>query len=289
MKNSLKIELWKSFHNIFFYLAIAVGLLIALVDVAENSEIVRSLTESTLKFYTAGLVSGSHQGFSLFLLSLPYNGVNFASRLYLFIWPILAAMPFGASYSAERRSGMYNQMISRSSKNTYFISKYIAVFVSGGFVVAMPALADILLNALVCPYEVMDVSNSISSVFNGWFLAELYYTCPWIHALIWCVVLFFLGGSTAGICMIIGAKIRLQVLVMLFPFAVLTVWDVLFWNVLQPLIEGSQQSVLLSPLPMVIAANSIANPPWAVFTVIGVLIAAGFGIGYWQVTKHELF
>ena len=160
---------------------------------------------------------------------------------------------------------------------------------SGGAAVATPALVDILLNAMICPHEVIDVSNSISSIFNGWFMAELYYTYPWVHALIWCIVLFFLGGSTAGLCLIIGAKLRLQVLVLLVPFIVVTVWDMLFWNVFLPLFETSRQSVLFSPLTMVIAANSLPNPSWAVITVIGVLSVTGLSIGYWQVIKREFY
>ena len=288
MKNITKLELWKAFHNKYFYMSLLFGLVIALVDAIENYIIVQDLTERTLEIVALGLGSGGHSGFSLFLLSLPYNGVNYASRLYLFVWPILAAIPYGWSYSAERRSGIYYQIISRTNPRVCFGAKYIAVFISGGFAVSFPAIADILLNALICPYEVMDVSHSIASVFNGWFLSELYYTYPWVHALIWCGVLFMLGGTVAGLCFVAGAKIRLHALVVLIPFVALIVWDLFVGNVIMPMIPISYPSLLLSPLQMVIAASGLPNPEWIVLLSIIILGMLGVTIGYLRVVKSEL-
>lgn len=287
MRNTIKSELWKAVHNLFFYIAVFIGLSIALINAAENILIVRELTARTIEIKELGIGSGGHAGFSLFLLSLPYNGINFASRLYLLAWPLLAAMPYGWSYCGERRSGLYNQIVSRISPSKYYIAKYIAVFVSGGIAVFLPAAFDILINAMICPYEVMDVTHSIAPIFNGWFLSKLYYISPWVHALIWCSVLFLLGGSTATLCFCIGAKLKLPILVALIPFVILVLWDMVISNVVMPLIPNSAPVVLLSPLHMVIATSAYPNPAWVVYSSICILGILGFGIGYLQVLRNE--
>jgi len=83
-------------------------------------------------------------------------------------------MPFGWSYHQERQNGVYNQIISRSSKQTYFISKYIAVFVSGGLAVSLPLLFDLFATAMVCPYVVPTPIIPINIISDGYFLSELY-------------------------------------------------------------------------------------------------------------------
>lgn len=287
MKKMVKTELWKATHNTYFYLALAAGLVIVLIDLVENFVTVQGITERTLALLDTGAFSGGHDGISLFVLSLPYNGMNYASRLYLFVWPILAGMPFTWSYCAERRSGLYNQIVSRNSVDSYFVAKYIAVFVSGGLAVSLPLLSDVLLNAMICPYETPDVVMSQVSIFNGWFLSGLYYTIPWAHALIWCVVAFFLGGAVAGLCFLVGTRLRLQVLVVLVPFAILMLWDVLYNNVVYAYFWEYLPSVELSPLLLVLACGS-QNPVWLVATVVVTLTAVGFGAGYWQVKRNEL-
>ena len=288
MRNTLKVELWKAFHNGFFYIAIIAGMIIAIIDAAENYSLVQELTERTIEIQSLGLGSGGHSGYSLFLLSLPYNGINYASRLYLFVWPILAALPFGWSYCAERRSGYYNQIVSRSNPRICYFSKYTAVFVSGGVAVSFPAVADILLNALICPYDVMDVAHSIASIFNGYFLSALYYTNPWVHAIIWCLVLFLLGGATAGVCYLVGSKIRLSMLVLLVPLVLLIGWDMVLNNLIIPIIKHPWSDYLLSPMHMVIVATMRPNPENVVLLSILFMLTLGLGIGYWQVKHNEM-
>lgn len=288
MKNSIKIEIWKAFNSTHFKIALSLGVLIVLLDLFENHTIVSDFTQRSLDYYKAGIVSGSHEGFSLFLLSLPYNGVNYAARVYLLIWPILAAMPYGSNYYVERKSSIYNQLVTRSNKKVYLLAKFLAVFLSGGVIVSFPSLLDILLNALVCPYEVMDVSSSIASVFNGWFLSSLYYTCPWLHAVIWCVVLFFLGGSVASLSFLFGTKVQFRTIVLLTPFALLSVWDMLFTNVILTFVGNSDRILQMSPLQMPLAASPYANPGWILITAIILMTTLGITFGYIQVVRNEL-
>ena len=107
---------------------------------------------------------------------------------------------------------------------------------------------------------------------------------PWAYALIWCGVEFLLGGAAAGLCFVMGAKLRLQVMTILTPFALLMVLDGIY-SVIQ---SRTYWNLELSPLQLAAAVPAHANPEWVVGSAFALLAAVGFGVGYWQVVKHEL-
>lgn len=277
---TVKTELRKALHNPMFYAALILGTLIAMINVAENADVVHQLSQRIQE--SNG--SKSYIGCSLFIHWIAVAAASFGYRAFYFVWPILAAMPFGWSYAQERRDGVYNQMVIRSNAKRYFYAKYIAVFVSGGLAVAIPVLLNLLANALVCPYVIPRAIVPISLVNDGYFLSELYYTVPWVYALVWCGMEFLIGGAAACVCLIVGTKFRLQILVVLTPFALFVLLD----GILSVLRSFVKIKVNLSPLNLAAAAGATPNPEWAVCAVLGILVLGSLLGGYWQVVKHEL-
>ena len=285
MRTSLRTELYKALHNRMFFSALGIGIIISLINVVQCSGTVQEYTNWLPRVISEGRsMSTSYIGFSLFINWMGTNLISFSRSLFFFIWPVLAAMPYGWSYSSERRSGYYNQVASRSSRKRYFCSKYIAVFVSGGLAVAVPLLFDLLANALVSPDAVPDGTLMIQPISNGCFLSGLYYTHPWVFALIWCFVDFLWGGVAACTCFLVGAKIRLQVIVMLVPFMIFVLLDGLNTTVRRFMLLYQT----FSPLQLAQPITMSANPGWVVFSVMGVLFLLTVTVGYWQVVKHEL-
>jgi len=283
MRSMLRSELWKATHNYYFYISIAIGMLLSLCDVVQNWLEVNYLTNLTIETLGSGIGSGDHSGFSLFVMWIAVNGITFGSRAFYFVFPILAALPYGWSLYSEIKSGAMYQYSTRAGKKQFYISKYVACFLSGGLAVAIPILFNLLTNALICPYALPNVTNSVSPIRNGCFLSELYYTAPWMHALIWCFVDFVWGGVAACLCFLLGKKSRFQVVVIVFPFLVFYIWDVLY-NFF-----SSQLGyyVALSPMELTQAATLNPNPEWAVLLVIFIVGIIGAFAGYWRVVKSE--
>lgn len=279
MRSMLRVELWKAFHNKMFVSALLFGIAISAINVVENIAIVRELSP----YLIGGDGTGGYQGFSLFVNWIAVNGASLGSRILQFVWPILAAMPYGWSYYQERRKGVYEQTASRCGVNTYFFSKYLAVFTSGGIAVAVPFLFNLLVNALICPYCVPKVISSLVMVFDGNFLSEVFYTNPWLHAFAWCGVAFLYGGAAACLTFLVGTKPGLQVMVVLFPFALLVVLD----SVISLLREFHPFYLEISPLRLIIAASSYHNPEWVVASVFAAAVGVSLPVGFWQVKKHE--
>ncbi len=287
MRKALRTELWKATHNPYFYLAIGLGFAIALGDMVQNAMLTQQYTERLLEGLEAGYLSGAHDGFSLFTRVFPYcPGRNYATVLYMIAWPILAAMPYAWSYSDDRKSGMYNQIVSRTGAGQYITAKYLAVFLSGGLVVSFTTLAELLLSALVSPYAMLS-PGGVSGVNSDRFLAGLFYTNPWAHALIWCGVVFFLGGAAAGLAFLVGTRVKLRVLVILSPFAMLYVWHMFYYFVLN-MYFYEYLPLTLSPQDLIQVIGGNGNSELHIALMIGFLTALGLGAGFWQVKGHEL-
>lgn len=285
MKSNIRAELWKAVHNKMLYAALAAGVIISMLNVIENIPVVKDITE-----WLIGVVknnrscSRSYQGCSLFINWIAVNCSSLGYSIFFFTWPILATIPYGWSYFKERTSGVYNQLVSRTSRKVYFFSKFLATFVSGGIAVSLPLLLNLLVNALVCPYYVPQALSSMTPIFNGSFLSELFYTHPWVHGILWCGIDFLWGGTAACICLTVGTKLRHLVMVILTPFAFLAVLD----GAMTTLQRMKMWNLELSPLKLAAAATMNQNPGWAIFSTMGLLLLVSLFLGYWQVVKHEL-
>lgn len=285
MKSTIRSELYKALANKMLYIAIAIGLSFWAMDVMGTQEKLKVFDESLQWAVDSGLrVCTGHEGYSLFFLWSGLAPQTKGANLFYTVWPVLAAMSYGWSYCDERRSGVYNQIAARTSAMHYYVSKYIAVFISGGLAVAVPVLLGLLANAMFVPYAL--VLQGLGVVSNNNFLSELYYTAPWAYGLIWCGVTFLCGGTAACLCFIVGTKLRYGVMVMLTPYAIFVAIDALTNSLRTSVLKDV--GFVLSPLRLVWSTPGWANPEWWVLLILAGLTAFSFSIGYWQVVKHEL-
>lgn len=285
MKKSIRSELYKALTNKLFYIAVAIGTIFCAMDVVENYSQIRFFDETVAWIVDSGLRLGTgHDGYSLFYLWMGWCPNTRGALLFYTVWPVLAAMAYGWSYITERRSGVYNQIAARTSATRYYISKYIAVFVSGGLAVALPALLGLLGNAMFVPYA--ELSPSFNILHNRSFLSELFYQSHWLYALVWIGMQFLCGGAAACLCFVVGTKLLYSVMVILTPYALYVALDALTNSLRTSVLQDVP--LALSPLRMVYATPGFSNPEWLMLAMLAGLIGTSFILGYWQVVKHEL-
>ena len=286
MLRCVRAELTKAFRNRMFVIALVIGLFICGLDVAQTAV---EFSEAVKRILSLNIVgeSKSTRGRSLFVNWIAITAFSFGNMVFYIVWPILAVLPYGWSYAEERKSGMYDQIVSRVGRKAYFVSKYVAVFVSGGAVVALPVLANLLATALVCPYYVLDVADHITPITNGFFLSRLFYTAPWVFALIWCCVEFLWGGVVSCICLMLGTKFRHQAMALLTPFIVFILLESVCSQLMRSDALGNGYYEL-SPLQLAMAAPLSENPGWLLFSYLGFFFALTFICGYREVVKREL-
>lgn len=281
----IKLELWKALHSRRFRIAVSIGLAIVMINVFENAILVERLREQNNEALKAGIaVSQSPLGFSLFIHWIAVNRASLGNNLFYFVWPIIAAMPYGWSYFEERKNGTMVQIVVRTGKKIFFISKYISIFISGGLAIAIPVLVNLLVNALICPYAIPKAVVPISLVTDGYFLSELYYCKPWLYSLIWCGMEFIVGGVAACVCLSTGTMFRYQVMTVIFPFVLFVFVDAIL-SLIRSVINPNINYSLIN---LASAASAIPNPENAVFFSITCLLLISSIAGYWQMVKHEI-
>ena len=222
MCSVLKLELKKAFKNKFFWISVVLGCLITLLSF-----------EHMVNMYYEGMSAIS--GNSTDIIYDPHIGINtvfncwiggepfsLGSSIYFFVFPLLIALPYGWAYSEERKCGYRRMMITKTGKKKYYCAKYVAVFLSGGVAMVLPLIFNFWMTLLVVPAILPDVTmNMFYGVFGGSFLAELYYTVPFLYVAIYLFIDFVYCGFLVCICMAVSGIVRQKWGVVLIPFLLL--------------------------------------------------------------------
>ena len=286
MKRALKIELYKAFHNPLFFGALLVGTLISVVNVIETIlrvDRLGSLIIDTLTLEIGLPISASFEGISTFVCWLPLHGAGLGNTIFFTVMPIIATMPYGWSYNRERLSGYYYQSITRMGTNNYYFSKYFSVFMSGGTVILLPLLFDLVLVSMICPDVALDVNDSLLPILNYSFCGQLFYRNRWLYVLELCLVEFIWSGSIACLTFLLGSTIHLWIMIVIVPFAMLLSVDFLT-SVIASLFT-TVTPVL--PTQLFQPVSTYYNPGWLVTAVPTILLLVTTCVGYRYIRKND--
>jgi len=210
MNRILKIELKRAFCNRLFLISLLIGCVIATAQfvfvVCDCIQYVK-------------IVPG-HYMLSVFNQSICFMP-SFWTNLFFMIFPILAALPFADSFFTDRKSGYIKNIFTRTNKNHYYISKYIAVFLSGGLVVIIPLILNLYLTALVIPSVIPDVASQGFSLSGcGAIGASVFYTHPYIYFFVYTALIFVTAGLLATIALAFSNIIKFKYIIVLTPFLI---------------------------------------------------------------------
>lgn len=221
--HTIKIECKKAVCNPYFYLTLLIGLTITFF----------SLVPSLQSYYRD---IGDHRQFAaefgprnpLMQMQTLFNhwigGESFTSGSgnYFFLFPLLAAIPYGWSYCSESKSGYVKNVVIRAGKMPYYLAKYIATFVSGGLAVVAPLLFNFLLTAMWIPAVKPDPSYLTSyGIGPASFLSMLFYAHPFLYVFTYLLVDFLFCGLIACLCLTASIVLKNRVAVVLLPFFLL--------------------------------------------------------------------
>lgn len=118
------------------------------------------------------------------------------NSLYYVLLPILASLPFGASYYQDIRTGYVKNVCIKISRKEYFAAKSIATFLSAQVAVMMPLLFNLILSMGIVPLRVPEKLTFLNaSILDRSLFAKIFYTVP----LLYCILFILLDGMFAGI------------------------------------------------------------------------------------------
>ena len=212
MKVLIKIELERALRSKGLLISLIVGFAIAITQFVV---VVFPVSKHILAFFDG---SANTYPRSVFNWWIGVDGLHPYLRIYLTIFPLLAAIPYASSYFEDRKYGYIKSMCTRVKRRQYLISKYAAVFVAGGVAVTLPMLLNLLLTASVLPSLVpVGSGNFLGSVCM---FSDIFYVNPYWYIFIYMLMYFMYGGVFATLALVCSQIFDYSFLVLMFPFVI---------------------------------------------------------------------
>lgn len=137
---------------------------------------------------------------------------------YIFMMPIIAALPYSLTYIEDVENNMITNINSRINHSRYVGTKIIINAVSGGIAVTIPIIISLIITSLVFGGTIQDFSTY--KAFGGAF-NELFRNNYYVYVLIHLAIEFLFGFSYATIALAVSTQIKNSMAILLSPF--------LFW------------------------------------------------------------
>ena len=282
----LKVELKKAFTNKMFFICLVVGIVIAMVSVAQNLPSYWAAEEQNLMVAEQGFETNPmHPMFT------PYtnwigNDYQFPmTSLFYMLLPLLAGLAYGWSYCTERKSGYAAQMVSRSRKKSqYFLAKYIATFLAGGAAVAIPLVLNFIVICCFIPAYTPDNFYWLYYSMDAHFLRGLFFNTPLLF--VCCIILldFIFAGLFAAACVALAFFVKNKFAVILLPFLGVFAVQYLQDNVLSTITD----SIAISPMDFLrgYAMNAVLGLPILIWFIL--LLAFTLGVTWIKGAKDDV-
>ncbi|MCD8300800.1 MAG: hypothetical protein LUC41_06480 [Clostridiales bacterium] len=273
MKNGLKTEWRKMIHSRTLWVAVLIGTVLCIVNFIENIQL--------LNWFTSVSKAGTY-GYST--LSIFGNWIDGASDgigelVFFIIFPILAALPFAWSFCSERRDGYTDHLLTRESKRSYLVSKYVVVFASGGIAIVLPLILNFILNAWILP--ICSPAPLIVGGGDAMYLSRLLFTKPMIYLIGVLFTAFCWGGLIACLGTTVSSFIHNTIVALLSPFVIFYGETVLVDAFVRTSGHNVQELMyMLSAMP------GDPAPTWYVWTILLGLLAV-VTIVYFLRGKHD--
>ncbi len=242
------VELKRCFSSKGFKISLAVGLLISLMHTWEIYGLYREFPDRML-------------------LTERYLGADYYyvwHSLYIWLTPILAALPYASSFLKDRETGYWNQLAVRSS-NIYII-RYMVIFLSGVVTVLIPLVSNIILVATFLPVgypQAMDLQTSLN---NASIMGNLHFTSPLLYTIFFWIIIGLFGGLFACVSLSLSSALRNSFNLMIYPTFVLIFWNLIAnqesitqWGIFNMIDEGQPYRIAWKPIIIVLLCGYLVT------------------------------
>lgn len=216
MKQLLKIELERAFRNKKFLAVVILETALIIYDfIIYALKTYRVTIPFLLKYVDTGKVDSLPGVYSTWI------GLHYGqTRTIIFsVLPLLCAFVYGSSLYLDEKFHYNNQLITRTSKKSYYLSKLIVMFISGGVVAVYPFILSLIMNSTILPFEEVLVSRSYfmgdMAIFTG-----VFYKASLLYVFIYLLWIFISFGLLNCICLFATYIFANGFVVMASPFCV---------------------------------------------------------------------
>ena len=275
MKNSLKTQVYLAFHNRFFWASFLLMTAFAVFG-ALFMEILREQGFQMWRDFRFG-----ENGQPLQTLFLPATSLyckwlggdagQFTTAAFYFLVYLVCTVPFSWSLVSEKQSGYDAHMVLSAGKGPYYLSKYIASFLSGGFVVAVPLAVNFILSACFVPaFRPEPYADLYYGVGSPYLWGDLFVTAPLLYVALYILLAGIMAGWWATLGVSLALIVQNRFVVMICPYLVLLFFHVVWTNFAGAILNVYVQAFpIYFIIPRALGAN---NNGWVILAWIGAIL-----------------
>ena len=230
MLKILKCEIKRSFCNYMFLVSIFIS---GVLVIWYSMERIPLCVECNASFYNENIYDN--------FLEVSYTNWIGSQNMYIqqnilyLIIPLLAVLPFGNSLYIDINQGYIKNICTRTSKSHYLLSKYIAVFLSGGCAVILPMILSFVISSAFLPTMLPESSYIFTNIYPVYKWADLLFVHPFLYTFLYIGITFVFSGLTACMSLFITYFVDKNFIVLAFPFFIY-IFSSLFFELLD--LEG---------------------------------------------------
>lgn len=205
-------ELKRAFKTPGFYLALLTGGLLAVADWINYG-----LQQALQQDAWMGAAYYMKYPFNVYTSWMGGSDSKYAAVFFL-ILPLLAVMPFAASFYQDNRAHYINFICTRTTQKSYFCAKFISVFVTGGVAAVAPLALNFGLCAAVLPCVLPQTASGVNLYQPRSTFSTLYFSRPLLFTLLSVGLIFLFAGTLAVSALYVAFYARKVYTVLLYPF-----------------------------------------------------------------------
>lgn len=203
------------------------------------------------------------------------------SGMYYFIVPLLVCLPHAASFFSDCQSGYVENVLCRTSKREYFMSKIAAIAASSGVVATVPLVVNFVLVSLVLPFYSPEPAAHLFSLSANCLGADLFYTAPAAYEGAFLVLTFAVGVLTALSALALTFAMPSKLMVLLAP---LLASVILYFAFSQDIRFGAYNPINVAfpgqIYPLTAGGLAIMMVLWLVLVMLGVCVTSNHTKNY---------
>lgn len=258
-----KMEMKKVLKGKLFWFVIIFAIILTTINVVNVIQLRNRNFESMSK-YNFNLLYAIFD--NAFVNTVYRDFENITPAMFYRFIPLITVLAYGWSYSSDVRSGYIKSIITRTSKLKYLTSKYFATFISGGLVVLIPVLVNILTIACFMPFRMPSIAESTNySELPAFAFANFFYEAPSLYMSIILIFHFILGGLFATFAMAVSMFTTNKYIVTISPFVFSFVYsylctvllNIFFFGEMDPLYQINKLSITYRLLEYIILVYGV--------------------------------
>jgi len=272
MKTIMKIEMERAFKGIGIKIALLIGMGLSIANLILH---VIPRANNPLVFFD---VNYQIFPYSVFNSWMGANS-NYQYQLFIRLIPILVVLPYGISYFTDMKTGIVKNYYSRMKKSNYIIAKYCAVFASGGLVIVIPLIFNLLVTSAILP-SLVSANGTYSINANGMW-SSIFYTNPYLYITMYLILNFIIAGFLGCIALTISQFVNNRFVAMLFPFLLCEFTNAITRYSSINIIKG------IAPYRIFSISQLGFNYKESAIIVIVILFIVGYGLFYFRGVKDD--